>query len=216
MQNIDLKFLAIPDFYKSNAEKEIDENGLISKIQSIKPEIAFMMICYSEINDIKFLLEGAGIFAKMRRNHDLNILSNGKILTMNEIQKKFIQDIAHEDNVEKDVVITGPVGSGKTLLGLEAINIKKAHYLKKYQKDKSSPLWDKTKLRVIILIGSTGYENTMLKQQLENENLKDTNDCELEIATVHPDSRNLTSIFQGKENHESFSHTLIMLDEITR
>ena len=216
MQGIDLKFLAIPDFYK-NAGKEIDENGLISKIQSIKPEIAFMMICYSEINDIKFLLEGAGIFAKMRRNHDLNILSNGKILTMNDVQKKFIQDIAHESNVEKEEVrITGPVGSGKTLLGLEAINIKKAHYLKKYQKDKSSPLWDKKKLRVIILIGSTGYENTMLKQQLKNENLKDTNDCELEIATVHPDSGNLTSIFQGKENHESFSHTLIMLDEITR
>ena len=110
--------------------------------------------------------------------------------------------------------ITGPVGSGKTLLGLEAINIKKAHYLKKYQKDKSVPLWDKKKLRVIILIGSTGYENTRLKEQLEN--LKDTNDCELEIATVHPDSRNLTSIFRGKENHKSFSHTLIMVDEITR
>ena len=40
--------------------------------------------------------------------------------------------MAHEDHVEKDVIVTGPVGSGKTLLGLEAINIKKSHYKKKY------------------------------------------------------------------------------------
>ena len=213
MQNIDLKFLAIPDFYKSNAEKEIDENGLISKIQSIKPEIAFMMICYSEINDIKFLLEGAGIFAKMRRNHDLNILSNGKILTMNEIQKKFIQDIAHEDNVEKDVVITGPVGSGKTLLGIEALNIKKSHYMKKYEID---PRQSQNMLRVIIWIG-TDSEDNILKQQLINNMPTGIKDCLLEIHTNYvPISEKLNKIFQANENYNSYLHTLVMIDETMR
>ena len=91
-----------------------------------------MVICYSHFLDLKSLLERAGLFPTMRMNRDLNILSNGQILTMNDIQKEFIETMTLEEHVEKDVIVTGPVGSGKTLLGLEAINIKKSHYMKKY------------------------------------------------------------------------------------
>ena len=38
---------------------------------------------------------------------------------MNNVQNEFIQTMTLEDHVEKDVIVTGPVGSGKTLLGLE-------------------------------------------------------------------------------------------------
>ena len=110
-----------------------------------------MVICYSQILELKFLLEGAGLFAEMRMNRELNILSNGQILTMNDVQKEFIQTMAHEDHVEKDVIVTGPVGSGKTLLGLEAINIKKSHYKKKHGITSSDC---KNKVRIIILIGT--------------------------------------------------------------
>ena len=82
------------------------------------------MICYSNILELKFLLEEKGLFTEMRINRDLNILSDGQILTMNDLQKNFIQTLAHEDHVEKDVIVTGPVVSGKTLLGLEAIDIR--------------------------------------------------------------------------------------------
>ena len=90
-----------------------------------------MLICYSQILELKFLLEEKGLFAEMRINREMNILSKGQILTMNDIQKEFIQIMAQEENVEKDVIVTGPVGSGKTLLGLEAINIKKSHSFQK-------------------------------------------------------------------------------------
>ena len=169
-----------------------------------------MLICYSQILELKFLLEEKGLFAEMRMNRDLNILSNGQILTMNDVQKEFIQTMAHEDHVEKDVIVTGPVGSGKTLLGLEAINIKKSHYKKKLGISSSDC---KNKLRFIILI-STQFEGNQLKQQLEmHESYKD---CTFDIQTKYePDSEDLTRIFQANENYKSFSHTLIMLDEIS-
>ena len=170
-----------------------------------------MVICYSQILELKFLLEGAGLFAEMRMNRELNILSNGQILTMNDVQKEFIQTMAHEDHVEKDVIVTGPVGSGKTLLGLEAINIKKSYYMKKHGISSSDC---KDLLRIIIVIGTIRKEN-QLKQQLEmSESHKD---CTLDIITEDdPGSENLTKFFQANENYKSYSKTLMMLDEIHR
>ena len=105
-----------------------------------------MMICYSHFLDLKSLLERVGLFPTLRMNQDLNILSNGQILTMNDVQRDFIQTLTLEDHVEKDVIVTGPVGSGKTLLGLEAINIKKSHYKRKYAISSNDC---KNKLRII-------------------------------------------------------------------
>ena len=72
----------------------------------------------------------------------------------------------------------------------------------------------KNKLRIIILIGAPFKEN-QLKQQLEmSESHKD---CTLDIQILfNPDSKKLTRIFQANENYKSYSHTLIMLDEIDR
>ena len=212
-RNIKFDFLEIPDFLKDQETKEIDESSLVSAIQSIDPQAVFMVICHSQILDLKFLLEGSGLFAVMRMNRDLNILSNGQILTMNDVQKEFIQTLADEDNVEKDVLITGPVGSGKTLLGLEAINIKKSHYKRKYG---ISPIDCQNKLRVIILIG-VHDDGNMLKQQMMHDLSKSSKkDCTTEIvAESDPDSQ-MKNIFQANENYKSFSHTFIMLDEITR
>ena len=170
-----------------------------------------MLICYSQILELKFLLEEKGLFAEMRMNRDLNILSNGQILTMNPVQKEFIQTMAQEKHVEKDVIVTGPVGSGKTLLGLEAINIKKSHYKKKYGINSSDC---KNKLRIIILIGWSDNDSQLKQQLLKSES---HNECTLEIATeLSPDSEKLTRIFQTHEDYKSFSHTLILLDEIDR
>ena len=169
-----------------------------------------MIICYSHFLDLRSLLEEKGLFAEMRMNRDLNILSNGQILTMNDVQKEFIQTIAHEDHVEKNVIVTGPVGSGKTLLGLEAINIKKSHYKKKHGISSSDC---KKKLRVIIVIG-TSYQKNMLKHQLENS--ESHKDCSLEVISEYPNSEDLTGIFQANENYKFYFHTLILLDEIAR
>ena len=199
------------DFIYDKETKALDEDRIVSEIRSINPQMTVMVICYSHFLDLKSLLERAGLFPTMRLNRDLNILSNGQILTMNDVQKEFIQTMAHEDHVEKDVIVTGPVGSGKTLLGLEAINIKKSHYKKKYGISSSDC---KTKLRIIIVIGNSSDES-QLKQQLEKS--ESHKDCTLDIVTeVRPHSGYLTRIFQANENHKSYSHTLIMLDEIKR
>ena len=199
----------IPDFIINEESKELDEIGIVSEIRSINPQITIMMICYSQILKLKFLLEGTGLFSEMRINRDLNILSNGQILTMNDVQKDFIQTMTRPDHIEKDVVLTGPVGSGKTLLGLEAINIKKSHYKRKYGISSSEC---QEKLRVIILIGNS-LDKSQLKQQLE-EMSKNTKDCTLSIQIVlNQNSIELTRIFKANEDYKSFSHTLIMMDE---
>ena len=175
--------------------------------------MVILIICYSQILKLKFLLEEAGLFAEIRMNRDLNILSNGKILTMNDVQKEFIQTMANQDHVEKDVLITGPVGSGKTLLGIEALNIKKSHYMKKYE---INPRQSQNRLRVIIWIG-TDSEDNILKQQLINNMPMGIKDCLLEIHTNYvPISEKLNKIFQANENYNSYLHTLVMIDETMR
>ena len=197
------------DFINDKETNTLDEDRIVSEIRSINPQMTVMVICYSHFLNLKSLLERAGLFPTMRLNRDLNILSNGQILTMNNVQKEFIETMTHRDHVEKNVVVTGPVGSGKTLLGLEVINIKKSHYKKKYGIQSSDC---KNQLRVIIVIGWSGNES-QLKQQLEKS--ESHNDCSLEIKVERfPDSEKLTRIFQA--NEKSYKHTLILMDEINR
>ena len=94
------------DFINDKETNAIDEDRIVSQIHSIKPQMTFLIICYSQILDLKFLLERTGVFAEQRLNRDLNILSNGQSLTMNEVQKEFIQTMAHQDHVEKDIVVS--------------------------------------------------------------------------------------------------------------
>ena len=177
-RSIKIEFLNVPDFFLEIETREIDEDAFVSEIRTINPQVIIIMICYSQFLDLKFLLERSGLFPAMRMNRELNIISKGQILTMNNVQKEFIHTMADQDNVEKDVVITGPVGSGKTILGLEAINIKKSHYKKKYGISSSDC---QKKLRVIVIIGMS-QEESQLKQQLD-EMSKSVKDCTLD--TVH-------------------------------
>ena len=128
-----------------------------------------------------------------------------------EIRRRFpLSYLFEKKNV--NVIVTGPVGPGKTLLGLEAINIKKSHYKRKYAISSNDC---KNKLRIIILLGNSIF-GSQLKQQIEMS-ADSHKDCTVEIkAEYEPKSEDLTRIFQAKENYKSFSHTLIMLDEIDR
>ena len=208
-RNIKFEFLNVPDFFINEETKEIDQDTLVSEIRSINPQIAFMAIPYSQTLDLKFLLEASGLFSELRMNRELKIRSSGHILTINDFQKDLIQTMAHEDHIEKDLTITGPRKCGKTLLGLESINIKMSHYKRKYE---ISPINLKDKLRVIIWVGTVAK-----KQQMSKEMSQRPSYWSLEIhADTNPNPENLTLIYQANENYRSFSHTLIMLDGIWR
>ena len=83
---------------------------------------------------------------------------------MNDAQKEFIETFTLKENIEKNVVISGPVGSGKTIMGLEALKMKQSHYMKKYGLSASEC---KSKFRVII--GICAKCESMLGQQLQKE-----------------------------------------------
>ena len=76
-RNIKFEYLNISDFFVNEETKEIDEDGLETAIRSIQPQIVILVICYSQILDLKYFLESRGLFTEIRMNRDLNILSRG-------------------------------------------------------------------------------------------------------------------------------------------
>ena len=68
---------------------------------------------------------------------------------------------------------------------------------------------------IIIIIGNS-FSGSQLVQQLEMP--ESHRDCSQDILTEYypPNSDELTRIFQANENYKSYSHTMILLDEIRR
>ena len=131
-RNIKAKFLGIHEYFKDYITKEINERRLVDDVKKINPSMVVMVICYSQILHLRFLLEGSGIFSEVRLNRDLCLQSKGQILTLTKTQKKFLQTLSQRENIEKKLVrIEGQVGSGKTLIGIEAMKMKIAHYIRK-------------------------------------------------------------------------------------
>ena len=126
---IKFEFLNVTHFYSDMKSKQINEKALEKAIKKINPQVVVLVICFSRTLELKFLLEGTGILSELRIQRDLNLISKGKILTLNATQKKFIELVAKEENIEKRLVhIEGRVGSGKTLLGIQVIKMKLSHY----------------------------------------------------------------------------------------
>ena len=163
-RNIKAAFLGIHEYFQDESKKDIDERRLVNDIKKINPSMVVMVICYSQILELRFLLEGAGIFSELRLNRDLCLQSKGQILTMSETQKNFLQTMAQPENISKRLVqIEGQVGSGKTLLGLEVLKMKLAHYLRYYGLTAAE---GKEQIRTIVIFGKDGWCGT-LKTQLE-------------------------------------------------
>ena len=166
-KNITTEFIDVWDYIKDEITKEIDEHGLIEAVRLVDSKIIFLVICYSSNLNLKFLLEGSGILSEIKMNRDLCIQSKGKILTMSKVQKEFLQTMAKPENITKRLVqIEGQVGSGKTLLGIELIKMKVAHYLRFHGLTADQ---GKEKIRVIIVI-ENGWGN-VLKTHLEKVTL---------------------------------------------
>ena len=209
-RNIKAEFLDVGD-YKDETTNEVDEEAVVDKIEAINPDMLFIVICYSSKLNLKFLLESRGVLAKMKTKRDLCIQSRGKILTMSEVQKEFLDTMAKPENIEKKLVqIQGQVGSGKTLMGLEVIKMKLGHYLKSF---KLTAGQGKELIRVIIVIAGLGRSDD-LKEHLENELRADIGQQSyLEIHNDNLYGGDLQKIIESKENFSKFKKTLIMIDE---
>ena len=192
-RGIRFDFLNVTEFYRDWKSREIDVEALEKSIRQIDPRIVILVICFSRTLDLKFMLEGKEIFAELRIQTDLNLISKGRILTLNETQKKFISMLAQ--NIETKIVrIEGRVGSGKTMLGIQAIKMKLSHYIRKYGFSIEEA---KQILQVIIWISSSS--GRALMRQLTEEFKEDFSKCST-VKFLYE----RTSIYQ---------HTLVFMDK---
>ena len=101
-RKIKLKFLGIHQyFFKDESSKAIDEERLVNDIKEINASMIVMVICYSQILHLRFLLEGAGILAEVRLNREICLQSKGQIFTLSKTQKEFLQTLSQPENIEK-------------------------------------------------------------------------------------------------------------------
>ena len=199
-RNITLAFIEIPKFV----------NALKDEILLAEPKLVIFIVSYSQFLNFRFLLERTGI----RTFQDLHILSKGQILALNEVQKDFFKVLTDERNIEKDVWITGPVGSGKTMLGLETIKMKIAHFKKKYG---LRPIEDRNKIRVLIIVYDMS-PNALILRQIEEETKTMQNDCVLRISHSYYlfKTKQLEDTIASNFHDTNYVHTIIMQDEVTR
>ena len=209
-RNIKANFLGIHHYYENEETMTIDKNMLINKIKLISPDMVIMVICYSQILELRFLLEESGIFSELRVKRDLCVLSKGKILTLSDTQKDFLQIMAKRENITKDVQIQGQVGSGKTLLGIEVVKVKVAHYHRYYGK---RPGKGKNQLRVILCYGTNLPQ--LLGKHFQSELSEDLS--KLASIDIHFWDHRMKSFFkgtiEGHENYWDFKHTIVLIDE---
>ena len=132
--------------FRNPLTKTINENQLITNIERANPNLIVISICYSQVSEVKVILERPGVLAQKRLERNLISATNGKAISLDENQIKLIYQVAHPDNINKNVVIHGPEGSGKTYLGIEIVKLLFYNYI--YTK-KLTPTEIKTNVRVI-------------------------------------------------------------------
>ena len=108
-RRIAIKLINLDEFY--NGKKELNRQALKTKIISMSPSILLISVCYSEILDLRFVLEMEGIFPSLKLQGDLRLATNGKQLELDPVQTKLLYTVAR--NIQKVTIIHGPEGSGK-------------------------------------------------------------------------------------------------------
>ena len=216
--NNKFRFLNIPQYFKSEETKKIDETGLISEIRTIDPLITFMVICHSEINDLKFLLEGAGLFAEMRISREHRIVTNGKQIKLDETQRALLYTVSKPENIEKIVIVKGPQGSGKTILSVEVLKMKLSHYIRKFN---LGAIMGKFIIKVFVCGCYNGSNKVVVLLKQLMEETKDISDfCDLQFKAL-PDFK-ITNVgdfvlkiseLEPQDDH-SIQQTILFIDEL--
>ena len=209
-RGIETVFLDMGDFITNENTMEYDKIRLFEAIEKIGPHMLIIVICYSQTLNLKLFLESSGLLSRIKLERDLCIQSRGKIMTMTEVQKKFLQTMALEKNISKPYVfIEGQVGSGKTLLGLEVLKMKAAYYLQSMGIPASE---GKSTIRVIVILdqGESGQLKKFLESEL-SENFSPISTYEIHNKLISEED--IVQIVLDLPNCRDFRRTLIMIDE---
>ena len=163
---IRFEFLDVKKFYLDANICAIDEEALEMEIMKINPHVVVLAICFSKTLQLKFKLESSGLFPRLRMQRDLILISKGRILTLDQTQSDLLMQLAKDENNHKTVVISGPEGSGKSLLAVEATKMKIYSLLKKHSSS------DQVKIRVVLCAAYQGDNRVpvlfrFLKEELE-------------------------------------------------
>ena len=203
--------LVVKDISKDlTPDGNVCENVIKDHLQLVNPQMVVLLTCYSRFSSFKTMFERNGTFAKMKLSRELCILSNGHFITLNKEQAAFIDKMAKRENIEKDIIITGAVGSGKTTLGEQVVVMKLNHYKDKY---KLLPMNCKYNFRVIFLHCSmSSNRSAALIEQWKKELTKTIgNDCTLEVQ-----GRKFgTDFIEANPMWKDYKHTIIVLDEFS-
>ena len=207
--------LDVNDVYDQN--DKVDNKVLKARILKINPSLIVISICFSEILDLRFVLEMEAIFPKLRLNRDLTMVTKGKQIHLEPTQSKLLFTLTDSVNVEKPVIITGPEGSGKSILAVEATKIKFSHYMDKYG---FKAIDGKGKLRILICGASQGNDRVPVLLQTLQDQLKECQDfCTLETQAITnmnvASFDDLVSKIQDEMLvNEKYRHSIILLDEL--
>ena len=99
------------------------------------------------------MLEKPGVFAEIRMRRNLIEVTDGKVIDLDENQINLIHEVANPKNINKNVVIQGPEGSGKTLLGIEIVKLIAHNYI---HSENLSP--DQTKKDIRVIFSACFYQ----------------------------------------------------------
>ena len=167
----DIKVIDANDYLEVDRKSLKNENGFLEEIANFKPHIFSFVSCYSYVSMLKTCLEKTGIFSKLRLERNLITATKGRVISLDEQQKDILMKIAEPGNIQtKSLVIQGPEGSGKTLLGLEAAKMMINHHFNEMGLLAKK---DKDKIRVIFSACFKRKEEVGLLMQQFKEELSD-------------------------------------------
>ena len=165
--NIKIEMVDVCNYYDKDAKLNLGD--LMRRLTEIDPFIIVISICHSVNLDLRFALEVEGLFAHMRIQRDLNLTTNGKQITLDPTQKELLKQLAQLAKEKSDpttVVITGPEGSGKSLLAVEATKMKICSLLKQH------PGKDRVEIRVVLCAAYQGENRVPILFQFLKQELK--------------------------------------------
>ena len=118
MNKMKVMVLNIANYHKSIGG--IDR--LVDDLNGLSPTVLAIAWCFSVNDDLAMALRARGYFSKMLANHDLRMITGNPGAKLSEEQAELLKD-ALDDERER-FMVTGPKGSGKTVLAAEIAKIK--------------------------------------------------------------------------------------------